>query len=264
MIRIFVGYDAAETVAFNVLQHSLITRSSQPVSITPICLSQLKDVFNRPREGLQSTEFSFSRFLVPYLCGYDGWGIFMDNDFFCRADIAQLWALRDERYAVQVVQHTHVPTESVKFLNMPQSPYAKKNWSSMMLFNAAKCQALSPEYVEKASGLELHQFKWLSKDDHIGNLPAEWNHLVDVAAPNPEAKLVHFTLGGPYFEETATCEFAEEWFAERERMLYCMSRQEAKARGFDAEKSSQIVQEAVMACDVNTANKSDSPALIPI
>ena len=30
-----------------------------------------------------------------------------------------------------------------------------------MLMNCRKCTTLTPDYVNKASGLELHQFKWL-------------------------------------------------------------------------------------------------------
>jgi hypothetical protein len=136
-----------------------------------------------------------------------------------REDIAQLWALRDERYAVMAVKHVHVPRETEKFLRMPQSKYEKKNWSSVMLFNNARCRALTPDYVNAASGLELHQFKWLAADDEIGDLPPQWNHLVGYNAPRPDASLVHFTLGGPYFADYADCEYADEWRAEKARML---------------------------------------------
>jgi len=137
-----------------------------------------------------------------------------------QADIAQLWALRDERYAVMVVKHEHTPTETRKFLNEPQSAYAKKNWSSVMLFNNAKCQTLTPAYVNTATGLELHQFKWLDHDELIGALPPQWNHLVGYDKPRSDAALVHYTLGGPYFAEYAQCEYAKEWLRERDAMLY--------------------------------------------
>jgi lipopolysaccharide biosynthesis glycosyltransferase len=142
----------------------------------------------------------------------------MDCDMLMRADVAELWALRDERYAVMVVKHEHVPKETEKFLGMPQSKYEKKNWSSVMLFNNARCTALTPDYVNTASGLELHQFKWLVSDDAIGALPARWNHLVGYDAPSGDAALVHYTLGGPYFADYSECEYAAEWRAERDRM----------------------------------------------
>jgi len=220
MINIFIGYDPRETVAFSVLAHSIHARSSQPVSITPLMLSQLGGIYTRERHSLQSTDFSFSRFLTPYLSGYSGWSVFMDCDMLVLDDIAKLWALRDDRYAVQVVKHNHVPKEEIKFLGAKQTKYEKKNWSSVMLFNNAKCRALTPEYVNIATGLELHQFKWLGNDDLIGEIPHRWNHLVGYDAPDPDVSLVHYTIGGPYFEEYRDCEHAEEWRAERERMLY--------------------------------------------
>jgi hypothetical protein len=219
MIRIFIGFDAREIVAWHVLCHSILARSSQPVSFVPLALHNLKGLFWREPNPLQSTDFSFSRFLTPHLSGFEGWSLFMDCDMLMRADIAELWALRDDRFAVMCVKHDHQPTEASKFLGKPQTAYGKKNWSSVMLFNNTKCRALSPDYVNTASGLELHQFKWLDDDALIGDLPRDWNHLVGYDAPNPTARNVHFTVGGPYFDEYAACEHANEWFAERKAMV---------------------------------------------
>lgn len=218
-IRVFIGYDSREAVAFDVLSHSIQRRASRPVAIAPVRLEQLEGVFGRERNPLQSTEFSFSRFLTPWLCGFEGWAIFMDCDMLVRDDIARLWSLRDERYAVQVVKHVHVPKEEVKFLGAVQTKYEKKNWSSVMLMNCARCAALTPDYVNRASGLELHQFKWLEGDHLIGDLPHEWNHLVGFDKPRADASLVHYTIGGPYFDEYRECEYSAEWFAEREAMM---------------------------------------------
>jgi hypothetical protein len=224
MIRVFIGYDPREAVAWSVLAHSIHERASCPVTIAPLRLSQLAGILTRERHPLQSTDFSFSRFLTPYLSGYEGWSAFMDCDMLMLEDIAKLWALRDERYAVMVVKHDHVPRETVKFLGEPQSKYEKKNWSSVMLFNNARCRALTPDYVNTASGLELHQFKWLGDDALIGELPSRWNHLVGYNPPRPDAALVHYTLGGPYFPDYADCEYADAWRAERDRMLAVASK----------------------------------------
>lgn len=229
MIRVFIGYDSRETVAYGVLAHSINTRASQPVAIAPVMLGQLEGVFRRERNPLQSTEFSFSRFLVPYLCGYQGWAVFMDCDMLMMDDVANLWKLCDERYAVQVVEHQHVPKEEVKFLGAVQTKYQKKNWSSVMLMNCARCTALTPDYVNRASGLELHQFKWLANDELIGALPAGWNHLVGYDPPRPGVSVAHFTIGGPWFAEYAECEYAGEWFAERDAMLSASRREKAAA-----------------------------------
>ena len=233
MIRIFIGYDRREAGANAVLAHSLNRRSSEALAITPVALDSLKKMglYRRETNALASTDFSFSRFLAPYLCDFQGWAIFMDNDILALDDIAKLWALRDDRYAVQVVKHNHVPKEGVKFLDKVQTKYEKKNWSSVMLLNCAKCTALTPDYVNTASGLELHQFKWLAGDELIGGLPNRWNHLVNYDPPNADAALVHFTLGGPYFNEYADCEFAKEWRAERDDMLHVEQRQPAAKAG---------------------------------
>ena len=219
MITVYIGFDPRETVAFSVLACSIHARATQPVSIAPLMLSQLQGVLTRERHTLQSTDFSFSRFLTPYLSGYAGWSLFMDCDMLMLDDIAELWALRDERYAVMAVKHDHVPKETTKFLGEPQSKYEKKNWSSVMLFNNARCKALTPDYVNTASGLELHQFKWLNDDALIGALPDRWNHLVGYNAPRADAALVHYTLGGPYFAPYANCEYADAWRDECAAML---------------------------------------------
>jgi hypothetical protein len=225
VIRVFIGFDPREASAFSVLAHSIHVRASVPVSVTPLMLSQLAAIFSRERNSLQSTDFAFTRFLTPYLSGYEGWSLFTDCDMLVLDDVAKLWALRDERYAVMVVKHDHRPRESVKFLGQPQTAYPKKNWSSVMLFNNARCRVLTPEYVNTATGLELHQFKWLPDEALIGALPGRWNHLVGYDPPSRDVSLVHYTLGGPYFEEYRNCEYAEEWRRERDRMLRCEQRE---------------------------------------
>ncbi len=223
--RIFVGFDSKEVVAYHVLAQSIIAHSSIPVLFSPIVLGHLDGLFVRERNPLQSTEFSFSRFMVPYLSSYDGWSLFMDCDMLARADIAELWELCDDRYAVMCVKHDYVPKSEQKFLGQVQTKYEKKNWSSVMLFNNAKCRALTPDFVNTATGLQLHQFKWLDSDEHVGALPIEWNHLVNEYDHRPDAKLVHFTDGGPYFDEYRNDEYADEWFATRERMLHVTQRE---------------------------------------
>jgi len=219
-IRVFIGFDPRETVAYHVLAHSIQARASVPVAIAPLALSQLRHLLTRERHPLQSTDFAFSRFLVPCLSGYSGWSLFMDCDMLMLDDIARLWQLRDARYAVQVVKHDHQPRESVKFLGAAQTQYRKKNWSSVMLFNNARCTRLSPAFVNAASGLELHQFKWLASEDLIGELPHRWNHLVGYDDPAAAVSLAHFTMGGPYFEQYAQGPLADAWRRERDAMLF--------------------------------------------
>ncbi len=216
-LNIYIGYDRHEIVAYHVLAQSILEHSSRPVRLSPLNLANLRGVFERESVATQSTEFSFSRFMTPYLSGYEGWSLFMDCDMLVRSDIAELFTLTDDRYAVMVAQHDYVPRDEVKFLNHLQTRYAKKNWSSVMLLNNARCRALTPQYVQETSGLQLHQFHWLQDEAQIGALPLEWNWLVGEYDFNPTAAIAHFTRGGPYFDGYADCDYAEEWRAVRDR-----------------------------------------------
>ena len=212
MINIFIGYDSKEKVAYNVLSHSIIQNSTKPVAITPIALNHLKDDFVRERNALSSTEFSFSRFMIPHLMNYQGWALFMDCDMLMFEDVAELWRMRDDSKAIQVCKHDYTPKEDTKFLGQVQTKYEKKNWSSVMLMNCKKCTTLTPDYVNKASGLELHQFKWLEGDHLIGDLPLEWNWLVGEYEHKDDVNNVHYTKGGPWFEDYAKCDYSQDWF----------------------------------------------------
>jgi hypothetical protein len=234
-LNVFIGYDEREPAAYHVLAHSILTRASEAVSVTPLHQPTLRAMgcYWRERGPTESTAFSMTRFLVPYLSCYTGHSVFLDSDILCRVDICRLWTHITEQCfwgrefapppdgpdkAVLVVQHDYTPTERTKFLGHIQSAYPRKNWSSVMVFDNARCKALIPEYVNTASGLDLHRFNWI-RDEEIGSLPVEWNHLVGEYVPNPNAKMVHWTQGGPWFDGFERAEFADEWFAERDAML---------------------------------------------
>lgn len=220
MIKVFIGFDPRETIAYHVLSHSIHARASMPISITPLMLSQLNHVYTRPPHALQSTDFAFTRFLVPYLSDYSGWSIFMDCDMLCIDDIVKLYRLRDDRYAVMVVKRDHKPIEDEKFLRSIQTHYSRKNWSSVMLMNNAKCKkALTPAYIHTANGLDLHQFKWI-EDELVGALPPRWNHLVGYDAPTLDVSLLHYTTGGPWFKQYETCETSILWEIEKARTMH--------------------------------------------
>lgn len=221
-IPIFIGYDERERAATNVLIDSLYQHSSVPLSIIPLVTHQLENqgIFNRKRDPKQSTAFSFTRFLIPYLMNYEGWAIFMDCDMLCRRNIAELWDQRDENFSLMCVKHEHVPKEQKKFLNEIQSSYPKKNWSSLMLFNCNKCKSLSIDYVNSASGLDLHRFHWLEGDHLIGDINGGWNYLVNVQdeSLSRDSPLIHWTLGGPWFKDQLTSggALSAEWFKARD------------------------------------------------
>lgn len=210
---IFIGYDERETVAYHVLANSLQRRASRPVAITPLVRRHLAGIYRRPHGPLESTDFSMTRFLVPYLCGFRGRALFLDCDMLCRADIFGLIdrASDDCRdAAVAVCKHEYLPSSESKFLGHVQTRYPRKNWSSLMLFQNEFCQALTPDYVNSATGLDLHRFAW-TKDAAIGSLPLTWNWLIGEYPYNPSAEVLHYTLGGPWFPEHHACEGSDEW-----------------------------------------------------
>ena len=220
MLRVFIGYDEVESVAYHVLAHSIMRHASEPVGVYPIALNNLKKWYWRKRDPKQSNDFSFSRFLVPFLSGFNGLSLFMDCDMLVRGDITGIvppsedFLLRD---SIACVKHDYTPKDDIKYLGNRQHKYEKKNWSSVMLFNNKNCGALSPEYVNEASGLQLHQFKWTT-ENKIYPLGLEWNWLVGEYDHLNDAKIVHYTVGGPWFDEYSDCDYAEEWFHEFELM----------------------------------------------
>jgi lipopolysaccharide biosynthesis glycosyltransferase len=215
-MKVFIGWDSREDIAYQVCKASILRHTSIPVDIQPIVQSELRQrgVYTRESDPLSSTEFSFTRFLTPYLAGYTGWAVFMDCDFLFRGDIAGLMDYADGAKACLVVQHDYRPTETVKMDNKAQHLYPRKNWSSFMFINCAHPQVktLTPEVVNRESGMLLHRFQWLT-DDVIGSLPIAWNYLegwyTRDHCPNPIA--VHYTRGGPWFKDWMDVEYGEEW-----------------------------------------------------
>lgn len=207
MIPVFIGYDPAEPIAYHVLAHSLQKHSSEPLAICPVGNTVLPpSLWWRQRGTYDSTEFSNARFIVPALTEHRGWAIFMDCDMVALGDIAEVWAQRDDRYAVRVVKHEHFPTEKTKFLGQQQTTYARKNWSSMMLLNCEHRSALTASQAHSMPGLWLHGFDWCH-DDEIGDIHGLWNVLVTPGLEHPafadgaslrDIRCLHYTNGGPW------------------------------------------------------------------
>jgi lipopolysaccharide biosynthesis glycosyltransferase len=223
-IPVFIGYDPREAIAFHVCVNSIIRHSSQPVSIIPLALNLFQDYQETHTDG--SNPFIYTRFLVPYLMRWNGWAIFMDGDMVVQADITQLWELRDGNQDVMVVKHDYQTRSRQKYLGNVNENYPRKNWSSVILWNCGNFpnRCLTPEFVQKSTGQYLHRFSWLD-DARIGELPLEWNWLPDEYGENPQAKLLHYTLGAPCFEEFADTPQAEAWHRERELAQHCQQRE---------------------------------------
>lgn len=224
LIPVFIGYDPREAVAYHTCVNSIIRNSSQPVSIIPLSLNLFKKFYsNKGKDG--SNQFIYSRFLVPYLTGFSGHAIFIDGDMIVRGDIAELWKLRDPLCDVQVVHHDYKTRMTEKYLGAKNEDYPRKNWSSVILWNCGSFpnRRLTPQFVETATGAELHRFTWVD-DQRLGSLPVEWNWLPDEFGPNPDAKLLHWTLGTPCFHDFAEAHQASEWHRERILTEYCQQR----------------------------------------
>lgn len=170
-----------------------------------------------------STEFSHTRFLVPALSNYKGWALFMDSDMIFLSDIEDLFALCDDKYAVMVYKHIHKPTPGdTKMDGRIQSPYFRKNWSSFMLINCGHLanRYLTKERVNTMSGADLHAFSWLDDRD-IGSLPNGYNYIVGVSPKLPvqmsgRPQVLHYTEGGPWFDECKDVPYAGLWIDEYE------------------------------------------------
>ena len=233
---VYIGYDKKEDDAFEILKESIIDTSSQPVRVVPLDQETLRRI-NLYRRSFQiqktdngsvkidwqdnkpfSTEFSFTRFLIPFVNNLKGLALFMDCDMMVRTDIMEVfkYASREDK-AVWCVKHNYIPSDDYKMDNQVQTIYNRKNWSSFVLWNCEHeaHKDLTIDDVNLKSGLYLHNFQWLS-DDLIGDIPEEWNWLDGHSPEEIEAKNVHFTTGGPWFpkwkpKRSIDAKYALEW-----------------------------------------------------
>jgi hypothetical protein len=222
-LNIFVGYDPREAIAYHALCNSIIRHSTVPVAFHPLALNNMKKFYSDNNHTDGSNQFIYSRFLVPYLSNYEGWSLFVDGDMIVRGDIAELLEYtNDDSKAVYCVKHDYKTKMAEKYLGAKNENYPRKNWSSVILFNNEKCKKLTPEFVQQATGAELHRFYWTGDDSLIGELPIEWNWLSQEFGVNDDAKLVHYTLGTPSFLDFAKGEMADEWHREAVLTNYCL------------------------------------------
>ena len=222
MLKIFVGMDLKiEPVAYAVFCQSVIEHSSIPVSFTPMALNTLSEYTETHKDG--SNAFIYSRFLVPYLCDFKGMALWVDGDMIVRSDIAELlWEFQQDE-AVKVVKHHYQTKHPIKYLGAKNEDYPKKNWSSVMLWNCGHHlnKQLTPRFVMEKDGKYLHRFQWLKyPEEQVGKLDNTWNWLETEYEYNPDAKLVHHTLGTPCFKDYQNTDYSQEWWETYQRMIY--------------------------------------------
>lgn len=217
-MKIFIGWDPREQIAYDVCEHSIVSRNSKVTTI-PLIQKELRqqELYWRSLDERAATEFSLTRFLIPELCNFKGKAIFCDCDFLFLTDAQELFDLFDDRYAVQVVQHNYNPSEQIKMDNKIQHLYPRKNWSSLILWNCdhPSNKKLTKEVVNTAEPSYLHQFKWLN-DSEIGGINHKWNWLEGWYKEPGDGKpsVVHYTRGGPWFDNYQDVDYAREWLNE--------------------------------------------------
>lgn len=222
-LPVYVGYDRREDIAYQVCRQSLIRNASLPVNVVPLIQDDLRarGLYTRGVDPLASTDFTYTRFFVPFLTGYRGWALFCDCDFLWIEDISALLELADDRFAVLCVHHDHRPTERSKMDGQTQTVYPRKNWSSLVLFNCGHEAngALTPELVNRETGKYLHRFGWLD-DSLIGQIPERWNWLEgwNEMPEHGTPAAVHYTRGGPWFDDWKDVDYADLWL--KEEALY--------------------------------------------
>ncbi len=209
-IKIVVGFDQREAIAYHTFSQSVLEKSSLPVLFLPLSINTLKGY--KETHNDKSNDFVYSRFLTPYLNNFKGWAIFADGDMVCQSDIKELWDLRDETKALQVVMHDYKTKFNQKYLGNTNENYPRKNWSSLILWNCShpKHKVLTPDFISSQTGKYLHRFSWLDDED-IGELPIDWNWLAIEYSINPKAKIIHYTLGTPCFKDYRNTEMAVTW-----------------------------------------------------
>lgn len=213
MLKIFVGYDPKESIAYHTCVNSIIRHSSKPIAIIPLALNLLPKYKETHNDN--SNNFTYIRFLVPELMENKGWAVYIDSDVILKEDIHRLYSLHDNLKAVMVVKHNYKTKSPIKYLGSKNLDYPRKNWSSVILWNCShpKNLTLNSTYIKNTSGEYMHRFCWLDDSD-IGSLPIEWNWLPDEYGVNNNANLIHYTLGTPCFAEYANSPMSEEWHTE--------------------------------------------------
>ena len=214
-LTVFIGWDSREDIAYQVAKASIL-RHNPNVNVQPLKLYELREkgLYTRDVDAAGSTEFTISRFLAPLMCDYKGYSVFMDCDMVLTTDIANIMKEADLSKTVNCVQHDYEQfgeLSDVKMDGKVQAHYPRKNWSSVMLFNNAKCTELTKDYVNKATPKELHRMMWADED--IGELHHRWNYLAGYYNDD-DYSIIHWTDGGPWFDNYRDCPLNEIWYNE--------------------------------------------------
>lgn len=240
---VWIGFDPRESDGYAVTRSSLERNLNTPAVVRGLVLPDLQQqgLYTREtrlRNGRlydvvsdhdMATEFAISRFFVPLLVRREAktkaqhWAIFMDSDMLVLGDINRLFELADDRYAVMVVKHKHTVKAGTKMDDQVQTPYNRKNWSSMIMFNVnhPAHDALDLHILNNTRGISLHQFCWVP-DDLIGELSPAWNYLEGFTEKHHlepfgdyHPSIVHFTEGLPSMgAKYADSPHAPLWFEE--------------------------------------------------
>jgi hypothetical protein len=212
-LNIYVGYDSNMNDLEGVCKLSILKSIEESLGggkwnnylefkpeIKILDIAKLPD-YNREYAN-QSTEFTYSRFLIPYLENYEGFSLFVDNDFIFTKTPLSMFNYLSPDDAVACIKYPHYEHDATKFDGEVNIDYPCKLWSSMMFFNNGHedCKKLTPEVVNTWTGKQLHQFEWTDK---ISEIPQKY--IFVEGYDNPEEKWdytgIHYTRGGPWIND---------------------------------------------------------------
>ena len=213
-LKVFIGWDSREDIAYEVARASIL-RHNPNIEVIPVKRDELisQGLYSRGTDNGASTEFTMTRFFVPYLSNYEGYSLFMDCDMVLTTDISKILEEADLSKAVNCVQHDYEQfgeLSDTKMDGQVQAHYPRKNWSSVMLFNNELCKELTLEYCNTASAKDLHRMNWAFS---VGELHHRWSYLAGYYT-DKDYSIIHWTDGGPWFEDYRDCPLNELWYNE--------------------------------------------------
>jgi len=209
-MKIYIGHDSRFPQATRVCRKSIEDYREHEIKYLDKKSLTRVGVYGREDISGESTEFSFTRFYVPMLCHYKGIAMFCDNDFLWKCDPTEMIKYLGDK-TIAVVKHKDMDIKQTKMSGVVNKSYPRKNWSSLIIYNCSKLRHLTKAYLDSSQASDLHELRWVD-DNEIAEIPKSYNHLVGYYKKHNRIKALHYTLGGPWFDDYKNGEFSEEWW----------------------------------------------------
>lgn len=177
-IRVFVGADRSQALAVRVLEHSIRRHTTAAVEVVPMIDLDVPTPRD-PRNG-QRTGFSYSRFCIPELAGYQGRALYLDADMQVFRDIRELWEIPFD--GCKVVIQEALPEDATQ-PEKTGAPGERIKQCSVMLLDCARLDWDIREIVAAMdrgdydyAGL-MYQLCLLDESEIRYGVPWQWNSL---------------------------------------------------------------------------------------